>query len=548
MLQASSLASVPTTKLFTKLNFFQHPKPGLVHWMPLGTAILKKITTLIHRHMQLVGAEEIRMSAVSPASLWQKTGRWVGTELFKLADSGGKEYCLAATCEEDITAVVAAQVTSYKSLPLLYYQINSKFRDEKRPRAGLLRGREFLMKDAYSFDVSPESAAETYAAMVETYHRVFRELRVPYVKAEACSGEIGGSLSHEWHYIHPLGADTLLTCSSCGLVLNVEKTLSHPNNASADAKNAHASAVAVRYFVNVGRNTLVCAYYPEHRTLLPNLVQQEIPDIDINCGLTQDQILKLFRDQDALFDKEILRVMDLRLHSRSNFPDFPIPFLNRSQIVTLTGVPIVEAQDGELCGLCMEGALVSSPAIEVGHTFFLGDKYSKPLGCTVDVPKADGRTETVNVEMGCYGIGISRLIAAIGEVNRDEMGFRWPACIAPWHVTVINAKAEGINTEHVMAALADAGIDSRYDDRDALGLGRKTKEARLVGIPLVVIVGRNYPTVEIEVGGKKYSELWKAEQLRVEGWEVEYSGDVDVKHRVHIDRLGEVVRVLLQDM
>lgn len=490
------------------------------------------------------------MSALSPAQLWQQTGRWSGTELFKLLDSGGAEYCLAPTCEEDITAVVRTQIASYKSLPLLYYQINTKFRDEKRPRAGLLRGREFVMKDAYSFDASLEAAIQTYESMVAAYHRVFSELRVPYVKAEASSGEIGGSMSHEWHYIHPSGEDTLFTCSECKTVLNLEKTLSYPQPDMSGLPAESSSGVAVEYFVTFDRNTLVCAYYPSDRILLPNLILEELPEIDLNSGLSQEQILGLFSDEDALLSKRVLRVMDARLHSRSNFPDFPIKFVNRSMITTLTDIPIVEAQHGEICGHCEEGTLESSRAIEVGHTFFLGDKYSKPLQCTVDVPQADGRLLKENVAMGCYGIGVSRLIASIGEVNRDQHGFRWPVSIAPWNATVINASKDASKTEQIMSALAAAGVEARCDDREGLGLGRKTKEARLVGIPLVIIVGRNYPVVEVEIRGKKYGDLWKNEQkANADTWDVEYLPEgADTKHKVHIDRLGYAVNAILKDM
>lgn len=492
------------------------------------------------------------MSALSPAALWQKTGRWSGTELFKLLDSGGAEYCLAPTCEEDITAVVRAQIASYKSLPLLYYQINTKFRDEKRPRAGLLRGREFVMKDAYSFDTSLAAAIKTYEAMVAAYHSVFSELRVPYVKAEASSGEIGGSMSHEWHYIHPSGEDTLFTCSECGTILNLEKTLSYPETdpSSMPSEMSNSVAVAVEYFVTCDRNTLVCAYFPADRILLPNLILEELPDLDLNSGLNQEQILKLFSDEDSLLSKRVVRVMDARLHSRSNFPDFPIKFINRSMITTLTDIPIVEAQHGEMCGKCEEGLLKSSRAIEVGHTFFLGDKYSKPLHCTVDVPQQDGRLVKVDVAMGCYGIGVSRLIASIGEVNRDEQGFRWPVCIAPWSATVINASKDSARSDEVMRALAVGGVEARLDDREGFGLGRKTKEARLVGIPIVIIVGRNYPVVEVEIRGRKYANLWKdVREENCDGWEVEYLEEgIDSKHKVHIDRLGSVVNAILKDM
>lgn len=547
LLGVSGVKTVPTFELLAKLGFVRYPKSGLVHWLPIGTSILNKLTALIHRHMQLAGAEEVRMSNLLPATLWEQTARWKIPELFKLSDCAGSKYCLTATCEEDITALVASQISSYKNLPLLFYQINTKFRNELRPRAGLLRGREFIMKDAYSFDVSSDDAMNSYDTMVASYHRIFNELRVPYVKTVAASGNIGGSTSHEWHYIHQSGDDTIFTCLHCGNTLSKEKTFSYPKE---DPEHVAAPEVDVKYLITSDRSTLVCAYFPRDRVFSSALLLEELPELDSSCGLTPEEILALFNDEDALLTKKVLRVMDLRLHSRCNFPDFPIKFVNRSGITTLTDIPIVDATNDEVCGHCHQGALKESRAIEVGHTFHLGDKYSNPLKCVVDLPKDNGTLQTVNVSMGCYGIGVSRLIAAIGEVNRDEHGFRWPACIAPWTATVINATSDTNKTIQLMSGLADAEIDALLDDRENIGLGRKAKEARVLGIPLIIIVGKKFPIVEIEIRGKKSSELWgKAHKENPEQWQPEYScNGADVKHKVHVSRVGSVVNTLLKDM
>lgn len=544
LLNPKFLVDIPTHELFTNLLYVNHPKPGLVNWMPMGMAVLNKVKALVHRNIQAAGAEEVSLSALSNSSLWEITGRWSGKELFKLKDSSGSDYCLAPTCEEEITNLVKTNLRSYKSLPLLYYQINTKFRDEKRPRSGLLRSRDFIMKDAYSFDVSEEDALHTYEKLVQAYYRVFEELKVPFVKAEADTGEIGGSLSHEWHYLHSTGEDTLYTCSECGNTLNVEKTLSYPHE-----EQQHDN-VAVRYFTTIDRNMLVCAYFPVSRELMPSFLKSDIPDIDLSGSLTEDEILDLFRDEETLISKRIVRVMDSRLNSRSNFPDFPIKFINRSLITTLTDIPMVAAEEGELCALCEEGDLRKSRAIEVGHTFFLGDKYSRALGCSVDVPRPDGTMEKRDVLMGCYGIGISRIIASIAEINRDEHGLRWPSVIAPWQVTVVNANTAS-KGEEVVAALERANIDSRVDDREKVGLGRKIKESNAMGIPLVVIVGKNYPLVEVEVRGLRYGDRLTWRELYEEKdfeWEVEEENGVDTRHRVHGEHVGKVVEALLADM
>lgn len=542
LLNPATLPSIPTHELFAKLLFVNYPKPGLVHWMPLGTAVLNKLQALVHREIRATGAEEVILSSLSHSSLWEVTGRWGGTELFKLKDSTGSDYCLVPTCEEEITNLVKTHVRTYKSLPLLYYQINTKFRDEKRPRSGLLRGREFIMKDAYSFDLTEESALETYEALVKAYYRVFEQLKVPFVKADADTGEIGGSLSHEWHYVHPSGEDTLFTCSECGNTLNIEKTLSYP------LEEQQHSDVGVQYFTTVDQKTLICAYYPASRTIVPNFVKNEIPDVDLSGKLLQEDILSLFQDKDALISKKIVRVMDSRLNSRSNFPDFPVDFINRSLITTLTDIPLVVAEEGELCYHCEEGHLQKSRAIEVGHTFYLGDKYSKALDCSVEIPQPDGTMARRNILMGCYGIGISRIIASIAEINRDSAGLRWPSAIAPWQVTVVDAGSESKGQELALK-LASSNIDCRIDDREKIGLGRKVKESNAIGIPLVVIVGKHYPHLEVEVRGKRQETGWKEVHGRGEfDWTVDYNDGVDIKHTVHVNDIDKVVKVLLADM
>lgn len=531
LLNPEALAKIPTHELFTKLGFVNHPKPGLVHWLPMGVAILTNLKALVGRHMQSADAEEVSMSTLSHSSLWEKTGRWGGSELFKLKDSSGQDYCLAPTCEEDITNLVKNSV-SYHALPLLYYQINTKFRDEKRPRSGLLRGREFIMKDAYSFDATETDAMKTYEKMVKAYYGIFNVLKVPFVKAEADSGDIGGSLSHEWHYVHKHGEDTLFTCNDCGTSSNIEKTISYP-------VGDYSGEVGVRYFTTKDKGTLVCAYYPAERTLQPNFIRSEIPDLDLE-EQDQGRILQLFSDEDAMINKQIVRVMDSRLNSQSNFPDFPINFVNRLLMTTLTDIPIVEAFEGEICGSCEEGTLELSRAIEIGHTFYLGDKYTSALDCSVDTP-VNGKTARTNVLMGCYGIGISRIIASVAEINRDEYGFRWPAAIAPWEVTVVEAAGSG--TE-LAEKLSVAGVDCRLDNRPKVGLGRKIAHSNLVGIPLVAIVGKRYPTVEIEVRGKQYTESWRrAYDERDFEWEVTAN-----KHTVSAENSAKVVKALLADM
>lgn len=540
-----NIKNVPTHELLSRLNFINYPKAGLVNWLPMGNTMVQKLSNVIRTHMNNIGFEETSLTLLSSSELWKKTNRWNNTEIFKLTDSSKSEFCLVPTAEEEVTSLVAKQVNSPKNLPVLYYQINTKFRDEKRPRSGLLRGKQFIMKDGYSFDLDESNAMNTYKLVTDAYVNIFTDLKLPFVKADADTGEIGGSLSHEWHYVHHTGEDSLFSCDSCGSISNVEKTLSYSNTAE-DIQD-----VTVRYFMTKDKSTLVCAYYPTSRELQENFIKNEVSDIDLSIS-DQEAILKEFSDEETLITKRIVRIMDARLTSRSNFPDFPIKFINRSLITTLTDVPIVSAIEGEICGKCDDGALSLKRAIEVGHTFYLGDKYSSNLDCTVDTYLPDGKAEKKNIMMGCYGIGISRIIAAIGEINKDERGLRWPSAISPWDVTVIEANSLETQPLEVYDLLESSQIEYRLDNRQKIGIGKKVNHSHLIGIPLVVILGKKFPIVEIEVRGSRFSDDMAWKKLYDEKdfhWEVDYNDEgVDVKHYVHIDGFTKVIKSLLENM
>ncbi|EMG49006.1 PRS Proline--tRNA ligase [Candida maltosa Xu316] len=531
---------IPTHELLARLGFITYPRSGLVNWTKLGLSMQDKLSNIIRKRMDEIGFEELSLSLISHRKLWEDTGRWEGSEIFKLV---GDEYLLVPTAEEEITDYVNKQLESYKQLPVCLYQINPKFRNEKRPRGGLLRGKEFLMKDAYSFDLDESNAMVTYEKVVGAYHKIFQDLRIPYVKAQADSGDIGGSLSHEWHYINESGEDTVFKCSSCNHASNVEKTLSFPKEVD------ESSEILVKYFTTKDKSTLVCAYYPSNRVLEPKFIQNEITDLDLTEH-NQDELLDSFSNKDDL-SKRFVRIMDARLSPRSNLPDFPLNFSNRAMITTLTDVPLVLAQEGEICAECEDGEITATNAIEVGHTFYLGDKYSAPLNCAVDVPTETGMTRQT-ISMGCYGIGISRIIAAIGEINRDAKGLSWPKSISPWDVTVVEIGQDEERSKEVFKLLNHGKVDYCLDDRD-VSMGKKLKESGFTGIPLSIILGKHYPIVEIEVRGKKYGDTWKHtyEKHKDEfDWKVQYDNEQvnDVKHFVHKDGLVTVVNSLLNDM
>lgn len=494
--------SIPTNELFVKFGFLNNPRAGLVHWLPIGLLMLNKLRNVVNKRLQEKGAEEVSLSILSHSSLWKKTGRWGNTELFKLKDSNDQDFCLTATSEEEVTNLVKNTITSYKDLPLIYYQIHEKFRDEKRPRMGLLRSREFLMKDAYSFDVNEVEAMNTYETIVQLYHLIFQDLKIPYVKADADSGDIGGSLSHEWHYNHPSGEDTLFSCSHCDNVSNIEKTLSLPSQ-------IRELSISEK-FLQTDENTYIKAIYPTDREFNINLLKNQFPKIE-----------------------EI------------DFTPNNYTVLNDSRISS-DGIPMVSSEEGETCFNCKTGHLEKKRAIEVGHTFYLGTKYSKPLDLTIQIPE-NGKLVDKHVVMGCYGIGLSRIIASIAEITRDEKGFSWPAIISPWHVTVIESHSLTEDVSQVYQQLGDSTIDYRLDDRNA-NLNKKINQSNMIGIPLVIILGKSFPMVEIEVRGKRYSNTWESvyDEKTFE-WEITEKAGIE-KHLVHHENLTKVIKTLIADM
>lgn len=546
--QLGPISAIPTTDLLTKLNFIHQPRSGLFNYLPLGLSILDKLKHVIDESMMRANFDKVQLGLLSLLESWRTTGRYNNPELYKVQGSGGAkdDYVLLATAEEDMTQLVKLfAYASPKEYPVLLYQINDKFRDELRPRGGLLRGKEFVMKDGYSFDIDEQLAMESYKSVTQAYHRIFTALKTPYVVADADTGDIGGSLSHEWHYLHPSGGDTVFTCNNCGNTSNVEKTLSYAEVTEEEAKSTE---VGVKYYITKDDKTLICAYYPLNRELQGNFVAIEVPDVDLSDRLSQEEILAVFSDKDALIDKRIVRLMDARLSHRSPLPDFPVPFISRSLITTLFDVPLVSAEEGEICAVCDEGLLRPAKAIEIGHTFYLGDKYSSSLGLSI---------ESKNVQMGCYGIGLLRIVAALAEIHRDDKGLKWPRVIAPWDVTLIDVRkndegaANSPEVNEFCKKLDHKGIDYRLDDRAKHRLGSKIHHSNLVGIPLLIILGKSFPEfVEIEARYNQSLEHWKHLYEHHDfRWEIEEDSEGHViKHIVALEGAPKVIEALLVDM
>ena len=563
-LSKRTLKEEPTPALLEQLGFFHKTQSGLFHMLPLGMRTMGKLEAIIHARLQQNNdAELVALSSLSPRALWEATGRWSNTELFKLKDSRKSEYCLVATCEEDITALLGTAITSYKDMPALVYQIGRKYRDELRPRSGLLRAREFVMMDAYSFAQDDSGAAKMFNDVNETFAQVFRELKVPVVRAWADSGDIGGDQSIEYHLPLTTGESTILTCdhNGCGHIATSEKAVSFPREEA-----QWEGDVAVKYGLSEDHSTLVCMYYPQGRQLNWNLAKAAMEG-DIDGALrdtSNESVLELFQSEndDMMFSK-IVRVMDCRINSRSNFPDFPLRSYLKNNFGQIDGVSLVTAEDGEVCGACNEGTLHSAKSIEVAHTFNLDTKYTKPL----DVRFTDKNNSSVDnyVKMGCYGIGVTRVIASVAELLRDEHGLRWPAAIAPYRVAVVsnNRDPESNYTSVVnqLRAVPELSTDIMTRFPEAMSMGAQISLSQATGIPVTVIVGsRSWPRVEIEVRGKHWTggdgnntPLWEQQYPALRdkyGWEVAESASTPFheKHTVSHEHLPEVLELILADM
>ncbi|KAK3695220.1 hypothetical protein B0T22DRAFT_526805 [Podospora appendiculata] len=529
-----------------RAGFLRQSHAGIFHMLPLGRRVQDKIERLVARHMEhALAASRVALSSISAESLWEKSGRLpnVSSELFRFSDRKGVPYLLSPTHEEEITSLVARTVKSYKELPLRLYQITPKYRDEFRPRHGLLRGREFIMKDLYTFDTTVHSALETYEEVRVAYTNIFLDMRLPVLAAKASSGDMGGDLSHEYLLPTALGEDRVVSCGSCDYVVNEEVAEAAPHNeVSLDTD------FAVWRGISKDRSTLINAWYPAKTNSPTTGSVREYTGQDINLSAVKclkpdldagvEDALPIWaaalegpdRRATALVNivdgrlppsfSEKLRVASGRLGA-SLWPeelDPPQPTLpisihgeGREEI---NNTNLLRIRTGDRCPRCSAGVLKVEKAIELGHTFHLGTRYSEPLGAMISLPAntspgtskvESGRhgsdtPQTVPIQMGCHGIGISRLIGAIAEHRADKKGLNWPISIAPYSCVVIPAreadKADALQVyQQINGAVKTAGepLDAVLDDRNK-SLPWKLNDADLVGYPIIVLLGRDWPS------------------------------------------------------
>ncbi len=532
-------ATAPSHRLLVRAGFIRQLAAGMYNLLPLAVRTQAKIEAIIRKEMARAGAQELRLPALLPADVWRASGRWdlMGSEMFRLQDRRGSDFCLGMTHEEIFCLIARDELRSYRDLPQVWYQIGTKFRDEPRPRFGVLRAREFTMKDAYSFDLDAAGLDRSFAAQRAAYQRIFARCGVPAVDVEAFSGTMGGRESVEFMVRIPVGEDTIALCQQCGYAANLEVARSRVP-AVVDAPGG-----PVERFATPGVLTIEALAAPPYRvepwrqlkTLVYVCDSQPVVAVVRGDHALNEAKLQLVTGAGEVrpaADREIFELMGahagslgaVRFAGARVLVDSAV--IGRSNMVTganvdgfhLRGVDVARdlvgevvdlraAQAGDPCERC-EGVLELDKALEVGHIFKLGTRYSEALGATVLTPEG----EQTPLVMGSYGIGVGRIMAAAVELFNDDDGIIWPPAIAPFLATVLTLGAElelAEMADRAVASLAAAGLDVLYDDRDVRA-GVKFKDADLIGIPLRVGVGQRglkAGRVEVKRRGEPEAQL-----------------------------------------
>lgn len=540
-------AEVPSHRLLMRAGYIRRVAPGIYSWLPLGLRVLSKIEGIIREEMNRIGAQEVRFPALLPREPYEATGRWTdyGDNLFRLADRRGSDMLLGPTHEEMFTLMVKDLYSSYKDLPLSLYQIQTKYRDEARPRAGILRGREFVMKDSYSFDVTDAGLEESYQRHREAYVRIFDRLGFDYVIVQATSGAMGGSASEEFLVVAENGEDTFVR-SPGGYAANVEAVVTvapepreyadlpaaraeqTPDTPTietlVDHLNQHFPRAEAWTAADTLKNVLVNLRYADG-TIEPLAIgvpgDREVDMKRLEASVSPAEI-SIFEAEDFARHPALIKgyIGPEVLGSQSSSG---IRYLVDPRVVTgtswVTGanvqgshvIGLVAGRDFEPDGTIEaaevragdsapdgSGPLELARGIEMGHIFQLGRKYAEALGLEV----LDENGSLVTVTMGSYGIGVSRAVGAIVENSHDERGILWPADVSPYGVHLVaTGKDEEVfvTAENLAADFSRAGIDVLFDDRRKVSPGVKFKDAELIGVPVIVVVGRGLAEGVVEV-------------------------------------------------
>ncbi|CAN5458513.1 proline--tRNA ligase [soil metagenome] len=547
-------AELPGHKLLLRAGYIRRAAPGVYTWLPLGLRVLRKVEAMVREEMDAIGGQEVRFPALLPREPYEATGRWseYGPNLFRLTDRKGADMLLGPTHEEMFTLAVKDMFSSYKELPLTLYQIQIKYRDEARPRAGLLRGREFTMKDSYSFDVDVAGLAQAYERHRAAYVRLFDRLGFDYVIVHADSGAMGGSASEEFLAISEHGEDTFVRCEASGYAANVE-AVKVPAAAPVDASDTPAAQVHdtpdTPTIESLVRAANAAQSRPDGRewtaadtlkNVLVMLRQVDGTRVPLAIGVPGDREVDPKRLATAVAPAEVepFEEKDFAAHGAlakgyigpgALGEEHPsgIRYLLDPSIAQgsawITGADehgkhvfnLVHGRDFTADGVIQAaaihegdpspdggGVLTLSRGIEMGHIFQLGSKYADALGLKV----LDEHGTLVTVTMGSYGFGVSRAVAAVAEATCDEIGLVWPAELAPVDVHVVaTGKGEAIfaAAEDLVADLEQSGLEVMYDDRPKVSPGVKFKDAELLGVPIIVVIGRGLANGVMEIKDRR---------------------------------------------
>jgi prolyl-tRNA synthetase len=560
-------AVVPSDKLLTRGGYVRRVAPGVFSWLPLGYLTYRKVEEIVREEMNLAGFQEVHFPALLPTEPYEATNRWTeyGPNLFRLKDRRGVDYLLGPTHEEMFTLMVKDLYSSYKDLPLVIYQIQTKYRDEARPRAGILRGREFVMKDAYSFDTDQSGLDVSYQKHRDAYIKTFKRLGLDFVIVSAMSGAMGGSNSEEFLAPCEFGEDTYVKCEKCEYAANVEAVIT-PVPKDLDFSKVPAAHVeetpntpTIETLVEISnsrkdlrredrdwnaadtlKNVVVMLTHPDGKTepLVVGVPGDREVDMRRLEAVVSPATVRVFEDTDfpkypalvrgyigpqALGLKSASKIkylVDPRIVSGtrwitgSNLAGKHIYDLVSGRDFTADGIiEAAEIKEGDICPSCA-GKLTIARGIEIGHIFQLGKKYAEAL----DLKVLDENGKTQVVTMGSYGIGVSRAVAAIIEQNHDEQGIVWPATVAPINVQLVAAGKEDsifAEAEKIAQSLDREGIAVMFDDRKSVSPGVKFNDAELLGMPWIVVVGKKLAEGLVEVKNRKTGERQDVEVSKI---------------------------------
>jgi prolyl-tRNA synthetase len=538
-------AEVASHKLLVRAGYVRRIAAGVYSWLPLGYIIYRNIERVVREEMDSAGFQEVHFPALLPKEPYERTNRWAeyGPDLFRLQDRKGGDYLLGPTHEEMFTLMVKGEYSSYKDLPLSIYQIQTKYRDEPRPRSGIIRGREFVMKDSYSFDVDDAGLEVSYEKHRQAYIKTFDRLGLKYNIVKAMSGAMGGSRSEEFLAPCPTGEDTYVLCEKCGYAANVEamttpvvkvedstppaiEVLDTPNTPTIDSL---VDVMNVKFgpghkASDTLKNILLVADGEAISVLVPGDREVDVKRVQANLAGVKE--LRLFEEEDFAKRKELVKgyvgPQDAKRFGLKLYADPRVAvgthwitganqlnkharYVTHGRDFTVDGfIEAVEVRAGDSCPQCQSPVIIDR-AIEIGHIFQLGRKYAQALDLTV--LDADGKSQVVT--MGSYGIGVSRAVAAVAEQSHDELGLVWPLEIAPAKVHIVATGKDDLpfdTAEKLASSLESNGITVMLDDRREASPGVKFKDAELIGNPIIVIVGKALVDGKVEVRIRKTGE------------------------------------------